>query len=143
VITREQVKDLQAGDVVRVSDESEGWTIEGSVWLDRLDSSRSTARCGPVLLRSFDGSPSADRDRVMGIVSRAPRPLYVNHPRTEPVAGDVAKDAAGFEPSGHTWHCLGDEESRLTWWRFDDRMRNGQPKVMRLLIDGETGEVVQ
>jgi len=145
-ITREQVADLQPGDVVRLICDAwpAGAALEGAVSLNKSDVLivRLPDRDGQYWLRQSDGSVFDGKNRTLTVISRAPRTLYINHPRTEPRAGDVAKDATGTEPSGHTWHYLGDEEDGYYWWRFDDRMRNGQPKVMRLLIDGEIGEVV-
>ena len=77
---------------------------------------------------------------TLTVVSRAPR-LYVNHERTEPVPGDVAR-VADDDGSESTWHFL--DGVGKEW--FDKRGYSyglGElPDNLRLLVDGETGQVV-
>jgi hypothetical protein len=147
-ITREQVADLRPGDVVelRLDDWAKGAAIRGPL--------RSTEQETLVLpipggdgvywVRGDNGHAFDGAHRTLTVISRAPRPLYVNHHRTEPVPGDVVRDA----DSGHNavWLC-GDpgDPGRLCWaqsgppfWVSRDRL----PDRLRLLVDGETGEVV-
>lgn len=120
---------VQPGDVVilRNSNWPEGCTITGRVYLDNREEPhvggspiRTMAVCGT--LAEFS------------IVSRAPRPLYVNHPRNRPVPGDVANPGDGTKSVAfHT----------IYGWMWPNRTTarladNG----LRLLVDGETGEVV-
>jgi hypothetical protein len=140
-ITRADVADLQPGDVVEVVHEAwpTGTVIRGPLTEHPISGALMVA--GDIYVRRFDGSePAAGGYMHLTVISRAPRPLYVNHPRTEPVAGDVARQESGC-PSGHTWHYLGDD--RPHWWRFDDtRIPFDENARLSLLVDGETGQVV-
>jgi hypothetical protein len=127
VITREQVADLQPGDVVEV------------LRRDRITIAEvGNGRAYPWLA---DGSDPAWES--LTVVSRAPR-LYVNHPRTEPVPGDVVRDADD-ENSKRTWR--NDNDGRFCWWGMGGgeatfNSRAELPDHLRLLVDGQTGEVV-
>ena len=106
-------------------------------------------RVGPNMVRGSEGDPGpwmTEDNQTLTIISRAPRSLYVNHSRTEPVAGDVVRDADSddptvwihADPAGATqWARGGSYEG--DWW-FD---RSELPERLRLLVDGETGQVVQ
>lgn len=77
---------------------------------------------------------------VLTVVSRAPRPLYVNHHRAEPVPGDVVRDADQDHPG--IW-----VRARRSWVTVDgdqvEEWKDAAPHRLRLLVDGETGQVVQ
>jgi hypothetical protein len=136
-ITREQVADLQPGDVVALSCTAwaPGTVIRGPVWIGSLS---KTPHIGPIDLAMAWGEHAA-----LTVVSRASRPLYVNHPRTEPVPGDVAAipDAVEIVKG---W--------RATWaWSRDGQwigtvtgrpIAGEMPTSLRLLVDGETGMTV-
>lgn len=146
MITREQVADLQPGDVVELRHRLfPEVTLRGPI-------SASGSRgydlvLPPVWIRDRSGEPGEDMEMwgTLTVISRAPRPLYVNHPRTEPVPGDVVRDAD-------------EADSELVWW-FDPNNANGRrpwtasrwpgfysrqelPARLRLLVDGETGQAV-
>lgn len=145
MITREQVADLRPGDVVEIGFDS-GSVIRGPLMEDRHEAGVLRVANVDWVVRDQGGLLGGGLQRAdasLAVVSRAPEPLYVNHDRSEPVPGDVAKAADGSEPSGHTWHYLGNEEHGGNWWRFDDIIKNVQPRSLRLLVDGTTGEVVQ
>jgi hypothetical protein len=138
-ITREQVADLRPGDVVEMTNERwpEGTAVRGPLWLDH-----ETLQVGAEVVRHWDGRHPYDIGKSLTVLSRAPRPLYVNHPRTEPVAGDVVRDA----DSGHNgvWFCSTPGTGR-PWIGSDDGdyRRDALPDRLRLLVDGETGQVVR
>ena len=90
-ITREDVKDLRPGDVVELHDTEEGWTVTGAVW-----QKGGYLCCGTAILCYSREEPIGIESRTLKVVSRAPRPLYVNSDRTEPVAGDIVRDRDGF-----------------------------------------------
>jgi hypothetical protein len=143
-ITREQVADLREGDVVEYhrSDWPDGVVIRGP--LHRSKSGGQWIGLATFAIRFDDGDVNGfafDKDTTLTVVSRAPRPLYVNHDRTEPVPGDVVRDADSDDPA--TWHYL-------TWpggpWydlRGNGKPREALPARLRLLVDGETGQAVQ
>lgn len=140
MITREQVADLRVGDVVEYS--SSDWPhptfIRGPVYL-----ADGCLHVGGRLIRFADGDVTAgdfDNGRLT-VVSRPPRPLYVNHDRTEPAEGDIVRDC-----DGDSWRFERDE-----WWcasadACDDDDPDGLPlghyRPLTLLWDGETGQVV-
>jgi hypothetical protein len=138
VIRREDVADLRRGDVVELRDSRWGGvTITGAV--------RETALgpyVGPLIIAKKDGSdpfdPDGPVDRTLTVVSRAPRPLYVNHPRTKPVPGDVVRDADD-DSDVETWNTTGP-----SWFdRYGYGLsRSDLPDRLRLLVDGETGDTV-
>jgi hypothetical protein len=142
-ITREQVADLQPGDVVELRDDR--WpevVIRGPVRITENGDSYAVGELGisPAFLPEFR-QPYNAATRTLTVVSRAPRPLYVNHPRTEPAGGDVARDADGDLP-GRVWVYAG---IAGTWrWAEHPSEAAGQLKDvrLRLLVDGETGQVV-
>lgn len=137
-MSAQDAQDLRAGDVVVVA--HSGWP-EGSFIRGEL----YEQECGPGLyccgfqVANSDGTTFLpDVWAEVTVVSRAPRPLYVNHPRTEPVNGDTVAD----EDNGGadwTWHRVHDE-----WLRADGAsfVRSELPARLRLLVDGETGRVV-
>jgi hypothetical protein len=136
-ITREQVADLRPGDVVELTHAShEGVTLRGPA---RTHRDSRAVWVGDTLLMDLRGElRDASRWTHLTVVSRAPRPLYVNHPRTEPTHGDTA-----------AW--VGDQSGRVYWradgfWLCNDGGRydaDQMPARLRLLVDGETGRCVQ
>jgi hypothetical protein len=133
-ITREQVADLQPGDVVEMV--ASHWP-EGTSWRGPLYGSGGELRVAGGLVRYDNGDPMDDARWSLTVVSRAPRPLYVNHPRTEPVPGDVVRED---DPEGAaTWLM----DSFGTWQSKDSTCRPEHMEGrLRLLVDGETGQVV-
>ena len=131
MITREQVADLREGDVVEIHKRAP------------LSKSGKELLIDGQLLRRSDGDPSSWVEGYdLTVVSRAPRPLYVNHHRTEPVAGDVVRDELGDKLA--LFICTKEDEE-VWWvdtaadWIWPAEMRE---KRLRLLVDGETGQVV-
>jgi hypothetical protein len=128
VITPEQIADLRAGDVVELTFQQE--------YDETPIAMRGTF---PAILDFYKGYLGSD-EVTLTVVSRAPRPFYVNHPRADRHDGDVAIPASDRQvgevyaswPSG--WLVPGQAEP----------IHPDQLTVrLRLLIDGETGEVVQ
>jgi hypothetical protein len=140
VITREQVADLRPGDVVELTDQFL-CTTRGPL--------RELGAGGALLLGAFavvryaDGGSAGRADWSLTVTSRAPRPLYVNHDRTEPVPGDVVRDADSDDT--RVWLFDGDAPERRPWYPSNDThmcARDDLPTRLRLLVDGETGQVV-
>jgi hypothetical protein len=143
MITREQVADLRPGDIVELSDASfHGAVIRGSLW----NNGTEQLNVGAYIVRDPSGSPYASEHRTLTVISRAPRPFYVNHDRDHPVLGDAVRDADDFTDT--------------RWWRYDNLSptvgwpwqlgatagvaptyypRESLPRRLRLLIDGTTG----
>jgi hypothetical protein len=133
VITRAAVADLREGDVVELRHPGwQGAVVTGPVYLGG----------GGLWVASHRlvGGPWASLLQVT-VVSRAPRPLYVNHPRTEPVAGDVVRDADNDEWNG--WLYLRSNNGRWLDSSRGEWFEKAMPARLRLLVDGETGQVVQ
>jgi hypothetical protein len=143
VITREQVADLQPGDVVeyRRDDWPEGALVRGPVEQAGPREPMYVLK-GIFGIAEWDGSPFEGRSSSLTVISRAPRPLYINHPRTEPVQGDVVRDEGGAGLA--LFICTHDDEE--TWWLNAGAdwiaPAEMQDKRLRLLVDGETGQVV-
>jgi hypothetical protein len=138
VITREQAADLREGDVVEATHEDwpAGTIVRGPLYLDG-----ETLQVGRIIVRHWDARPPFDTGLTLTVISRAPRPLYVNHPRTEPVHGDIVRDC-----DGDAWCFQRDE-----WWcASEDARGDDHPdalpitsyRPLTLLWDGETGRVV-
>lgn len=151
-ITREQAADLRPGDVVeyRRADWPVGTYLRGPLY----DAAPWGLAVGGEPIRYDSGGVSGYGEKVgttLTVISRAPRPLYVNHDRTEPVPGDVARN-----PEGHVRVCqpvvsLG---GQLRWWGFNlgewgdpDKWTYCTRSIfsgdLTLLVDGETGQVVR
>lgn len=138
-ITREQVADLQPGDTVEYHghDWPEGHTVigplyerAGSLW---LASDLIRFRDGGVTDGNYEGG-------VLAVISRARRRLYTNHPRSEPVVGDVARSVEFDHP--HLMWAYADSR----WYSITlpaATSHDFEPGPLRLLVDGETGEVVR
>jgi hypothetical protein len=136
-ITRAQVADLRKGDIVELQRASyPDVVMRGPVRVD----SDGRASIGGLLLRYSDGAPGYS-DCTLTVVSRAPRPLYVNHPRTEPVEEDIVRDCDGdgWSFKGGEWWCASPDSA-------DDDDPAALPissyRPLTLLWDGETGQVV-
>lgn len=136
MITREQVADLRPGDVVEVRHGDFPTVVTSGPLRSRGES----LDLGDIYcIRRPDGSCPLMQRYTLTVVSRAPRPLYVNHPRTEPVPGDVAREEDPENPT--TWLM----DSFRTWQSTDSTHEQdlGFEWPLRLLVDGETGQVVQ
>jgi hypothetical protein len=136
-ITREQVADLRPGDVVEISDVHwpNGTVVRGPLWLDG-----DTLHCAGEYVRHHDGSaPAGGATQTLTVVSRAPRPLYVNHDRTEPVPGDVVRDADGT--GNDVWFRYEFNSGGAGWCNLRTQLRNRSelPDSLLLLVDGTTG----
>lgn len=137
-ITRENV---QPGDIVEAWRAS--WTV-GQKVVGPVVAQGNALVVGDFIVGWLDGA-ELDTDKTVTVVSRAPRPLYVNHPRTEPVAGDIARDE-----DGDLWTLVDKSaygQLRAWHWSTEARkwMHNNPERVAgaTLLVDGETGEVVR
>ena len=142
MITREQVADLQPGDVVefRAHDDPDVFT-RGPVSI----LGDSGIRLGSHLVLLYSGGNGVGEFESQGtltVISRVPRALYVNHDREKPAPGDVVRNADddtdrriwvsdGLD-GGHLWGSLPEMEHTE---------RSAMPKRLRLLVDGETGQV--
>jgi hypothetical protein len=143
VITREQVADLQPGDVVGYHDYywPEGHTVTGALY------ARDEFLClAGQVIRFPHGEVTAGgrQGGTLTVVSRAPRPLYVNSDRTEPVPGDVVRDADSDDAMVWMFDAAAtDKEAPWCPPVGDDyHDRSQMPARLRLLVDGETGQVV-
>jgi hypothetical protein len=138
-ITREQVADLRPGDVVELRDERwPGVVTRGPV----REGERGYLWLADVVVKDKDPSRQfAPHTATLTVVSRVPRPLYVNHDRTEVAKGDVVRDAD--EDDRFTW--FNDGSSDNAWCSLQDMAvwgRGDMPTRLHLLVDGETGQVV-
>lgn len=137
-ITYEQVADLREGDVVELKMASGtiirgplapgAWTKMGLEIVDAGWMVRDAQGGIPTNLREIR------RDIALTVISRAPRPLYVNHSRTEPVPGDVVRPADGTKSVAFR---------RIEGWIWPNGTTARLDTYgLRLLVDGETGEAV-
>lgn len=141
-ITREQLTDLEVGDVVELSwpslsDPQVSHKVQGPV--KPYDPFGTSLFLGPYCVRDIRGNPVHGEKRTLTVISRAPRPFYVNHSRTEPARGDVVRAAEGGIWAGTIWiktdkywHSSGDMAYR----------RQEMPTRLHLLVDGTTGQVI-
>jgi hypothetical protein len=123
-ITREQVAGLRLGDVVEIRDERyPAAVVRGPI-----------SRVDEEAVAFGDWTFFSEEAMTLTVIERAPRPLYVNHDRTEPLPGDVIRASDGtpslaFRTSGE-------------WiWPNGTRARPGEPPYT-LLVDGYAGDVV-
>lgn len=152
-ITREQVADLREGDVVELR--RDDWP--DTITRGPLRTSDGSLEIADMIVRWADGSlPTWVGRGHLTVISRAPRPLYVNHPRTQPVPGDVVRDAdsearaqiwvCGEEPPGDRFEYP-EARSWLRWNAGNGRWtyfpQSDLPASLRLLVNGETGQVVR
>lgn len=137
--TREDVAELKAGDVVELSEpagEYPDLALSGP-----LHEINGFLCLGPTIIRHQNGEAFWGKLRDLRVISRATPPsppAYVNHTRTEPVNGDLARDA--FDPSSTEVFFREDED----WYDKGGEYltRNRLPEQLRLLVDGETGFTV-
>jgi hypothetical protein len=145
VITREQVADLQPGDVVEVAHRD--WSGQkmsgplkstGEVTGEYVEALRL---CG-YPIRDNRGEP-INGPWTLTVVSRAPRPLYVNHDRAEPVPGDYARDE---DADGIRLILRTRGERFPDKWIDQDGIERTYDHIpgrrLRLLVDGETGRAL-
>jgi hypothetical protein len=138
-ITAEQTADLQVGDIVRYTGHAQanGATIEGPVY-QHADGS---LRVGPgLVIRTAGGAPIPDTNIVLAFVSKAQRPLYVNHSRTEPVGGDVARLVDST--STRVWFYASAINAPGWYDTRGGRFERPASVSLRLLVDGATGQPV-
>jgi hypothetical protein len=132
--SREQVADLQPEDVVEITSPTQpGFLTRGPLVADGYGG----LRVGVMLVRTIAGEVGITLERDgydLTVVSRAPRPLYVNHSRTEPTCGDTANPSDGTSSVAF--------RTATGWiWPNGTSARPGE-HGLRLLVDGETGQVV-
>jgi len=145
MITREQVADLREGDIVEMSWACEGGqiTIRGPLWGGRGEQ----LSVAGYWVRESDGAPvqalGPRGSRTLTVISRAPQPLYVNHDRSEPVPGDVVRDADSDDANTWVRNRKGFSYEWLNNRTHDYVPREKLPDRLRLLVDGTTGEVVR
>lgn len=127
MITTADVADLQAGDVITVTGLNS--TATGPL----LEKDGCLYIAGYLLVRDASGRPFPAID-TLTVVSRAPRPVYVNCDRN-PIAGDVAR-TAGSSDDSRTWAFDGEG-----WNLVGTGSTPGSdtPGRYRLLIDGDSG----
>jgi len=143
VITRAQVADLQPGDTVEVKHpEWQGGVIRGPVY---KGDGFGMSVAGYLLVRTDRSVSDYLNVGILTVVSRAPRPLYVNHPRTEPVAGDVMIPTSHASDDVVTWSWCPLQSGKHRWRATDSDTWLDAEDVdddLLLLVDGETGQVV-
>ncbi len=138
MITREQVSDLKPGDVVELSwpslvDDAVTLSVRGPLTPKSIGTGNALF-VGAQCIRDQDGDPVHGDRRTLTVVSRAPRPLYVNHHRTEPVPGDTVHPGDG---------TLSIAFRTVNGWVWPNGTRaRVADDGLRLLVDGETGQVV-
>ena len=157
MITKEQVADLREGDVVELTSETwgEGTVLRGPL----VRTERGGLRVGNIGVITGNGFkivlgngdiPYADV-RNLRVISRAPRPLYLNSDRTEPVPGDVVSfkgrvSGTTYGPYLYTYkeQLVTGETSR--WINARNLIPSTAPLryagELTLLVDGTTGKVV-
>ena len=138
-ISREQVADLQPGDVVRLvrTNGEHRYTYEGPV----KDDGGDALAFDDWWLRDRRGN-APEWCESLTVVSRAPR-LYVNHDRSEPVPGDVVRD----EMTGDVYvreHNTVLRPDPFWWCPVQGRSRRDDciNLPLTLLVDADTGQVV-
>lgn len=150
MITREQVADLHPGDVVELVRNEPGMTTTIRAEL-RPYHDTGLILGESVLLRLPGGEVPALRAQFeLTVISRAPRPLYVNHDRYEPTQGDVVWFEDQRNPADSYTNLYDPSNSlRLPWleiqtgYRYGrDEAETGDPDLrLHLLIDGTTGQL--
>jgi hypothetical protein len=137
------IDDLRPGDVVELRFPS-GTTIRGPL-VEEATGRLGIADAGwDITPRGLTGPQPYWMGRAdLTVVSRAPRPLYVNHDRTKPVAGDVVRDADS-DSDPRTWvrNAEGFSHEWMTGRTHLYVPRENLPARLRLLVDGQTGQVL-
>jgi hypothetical protein len=125
---------LRPGDVVELTHKlwPAGTVLRGPVYADTSELGRGDLRIGFVTLVH---DLSDDPDYTLTVISRAP---YVNHARTEPRHRDVAIIDDDYYSHSFTYIYGGEGHWRTQHGEVADLSR----ARLRLLIDGQTGQVV-
>lgn len=129
-VTREDVADLRAGDIV---------TVKYSEWDEpvtgKLSVQEGWLMIAGQVVRISSGLPSGYLESLV-VVERAPVPLYANHDRTEPVDRDAVIDCNGdaWQRRGRCWFSASFNGKYLS-------ELNNAP--LTLVFDGETRQVVR
>lgn len=135
----QEVADLNPGDVVElISSKDPNVVTKGPLRETGKRSGRSWLMLGSLVIRTPEGKANNYEGRIdrLTVISRAPQPLYVNHPRTHCASGDVAR------PPGSTYHAI--YSHTYGWWN-PSGWSGWEPmpsKGLTLLVDGDTGLVV-
>lgn len=139
MITHEQVVDLQPGDVVRFRFDT--WPQDTFVQGSLEGSETGALLVAGHFVRYDKDRPHVNGDATLIILARKSRPIYVNHPRTEPAAGDVVRNADDDDDTS-VW-LFGYTYENDEMWMDAHRIlyRDKLPQRLRLLVDGETGKV--
>ncbi len=127
-----KVTELRAGDIVRVHmTEYPDVVLSGPV---EVDSQGCCRKIGPMTLVT-EGKSDLPDGWWVEVTKLAPRPVYVNHEREEPVDSDVARDAT--TNSRQLWIRAGN--SWATFLHGDFQPPGEMPKRVLLVVDGDTG----
>jgi hypothetical protein len=122
--------ELRVGDEAELTlDQYPEFVAKGTL---RMDGQGCCLSLGPWPIVT-NGDSVMRPDMHLKVTKLAPRPIYANHDREEPVDGDVVRDAATTR--------------RTTWLRAEGRWYNTAtarpdselPKSLILLVDGDTG----
>ena len=130
-MTHEQLEALRPGDIVElIDDRYSGFKATGP--LVEYDD-RGALTLGPLLVRDQRQMPR-DSQRTITVITPAPATLYLNHPRTAPVNGDVALEEI-------------ENGSKLWFWQanswHDSAAKKGSPEgELTLMVDGATHTVL-
>ena len=136
MITAAQLAAVQDGDVVELHEHhwADGVVLVGSV----ASPEPGVLAIGAVKLQDPGWTVAFGPTATLTVISRKPGPVYVNHSRAEPAAGDFACDADSDEPGWWFHDDDGDWLTRATAVYDRDEL----PNRLRLLVDGNTGQVV-
>lgn len=144
-MNNEDVKDLQAGDVVEIRQRGwpEGTVVRGPLY--KPPSSRAGLYVSTLCVRDSDGIACQGGPLwELTVVSRVPRSVYTNVERTRYEQGDVVRDA-DQDDGPQTWSYADkpDHEWRRLWRTPGDGQlwagRDELPARLRLLVNGNTG----
>lgn len=148
----EQVAGLRAGDVVELTYDEwpDGTVVRGP--LQGSPESRALTVAAFVVRHGGGGAPGEGFN--LTVISRAPRPLYDNHPRQTPVPGDIVRVESGhpddwyldlFQPrdgdDGLSWVSLHAADFGYRY-STDEALPLTREYDAVLLVDGETGRAV-
>jgi hypothetical protein len=127
-----KVTELRAGDIVRVHmTEYPDVVLSGPV---EVDSQGCCRKIGPMTLVT-EGKSDLPDGWWVEVTKLAPRPVYVNHEREEPVEGDIVRIPETPTRTTYVW-------SEDRWWAVSKGklvVTGNMPDRLLLLVDGDTG----